>query len=181
MRKKIRLSASVLVIVILALAGVVLAQGSSGADFIADKIKFNYQKNVTTFWGTSEKPVSVQVDKYTIWAPFLEYHQDTGKVIASGGVKLVGQDPQLELLCDQVEAAQEQILATGKVTFEYAEFTGTGEKLIYLPQEEQATLDGNPVVKTPTGAITGSVIEIDLANEEITASGGSKLHLAEVE
>ena len=160
---------------------VALAQDNSGADFVADKIKFSYKKNATTFWGSPENPVSVQVDKYTVWAPFLEYYQDTGEVIASGGVRLVGKDPELELVCDQVEAGREQILATGNVVFKYAEFSGTGEKLIYLPQKEHATLEGNPEVKTANGFITGSVIEVDLASQVITATGGSKLHLDEVE
>lgn len=170
-----------LIALLLTMVVVVLAQDSTGADFVADKIKFSYKKNVTTFWGSAENPVSVQVDKYIVWAPFLEYYQDTGMVTASGGVRLVGKDPELELVCSQVEAGRERILATGNVLFNYAEFSGTGERLIYLPQKDHATLEGNPVVKTANGSITGSVIEIDLASQVITATGGSKLHLNEVE
>lgn len=181
MGKKIRFFIWVTVLAFLAMIGVAFAQNATGADFSADQIKFNYKKNVTTFWGSSEEPVSVQVDNYTVWAPYLEYHQDTGKVIASGGVKMVGQDPAFKLVCDQIEATQEQILAAGKVTFEYTDFTGTGDKLTYLPQKEHATLEGKPVVKTTNGSITGTIIEIDLATEMINASGGSKLHLEEVE
>lgn len=181
MRNRGIIGGIIFLLCLLALAGLVFAQGSAGADFSADKIMLNYKKNVTTFWGTPEKPVSVQVDQYTVWAPLLEYFQDTGKVVASEGVKLVGANPKIELVSDQLQADDTQVIAVGNVAFEFEEFSGSAEKLTYLPDEERLILTGNPVVKTKDGIISGAVIEIDLNAEVITASGGSQLHLEEVE
>ncbi|MBO8126145.1 MAG: hypothetical protein H0Z38_02795 [Firmicutes bacterium] len=184
MQRKSRSLTAVLLttIALIALVGTVVALGaSSGADIAAETIKYNYKEKVTTFWGTEAEPVSVQVGKYTIWAPYLEYYQETGIVIASGGVRLEGKDPTVRLTCDRLEAGQERIVATGNVSFDYTDFSGRAGVLTYTQVNKRVVLEKDPVVETEGGRIDGKVIEIDLEGQTLTASGGSKMHLEEVE
>lgn len=181
MGNKIRLVVLLLVIVFCSLTLSAWAQNSTkGAEFTAQDIQYSYKKNVTTFWGSPEKPVSVQVGQLTIWAPHLEYYQETGLVVASGGVRLEGTDPVMTLTCQQIEATEKQVIATGDVTFDYQDFTGTAARLTYLPPKEWVSLEGDPVIQTGNGRISGERIEIDLVKEVVTATGGSKLYLEEV-
>lgn len=177
MRIKITLGIGLLFLLLVA---VTVLAGNSGAAIDADKIKYNYKDNVTIFWGTGEKPVSIEMDKYKITASYLEYYQKEDRVVASGGVKFVGSDPDVRLSADQVEATADLIVASGNVSFDYDQFVGSAQQLTYWPEEDRLLLEGNPVVTTDTGELRGQRIEADLADGTLIASGGSRLRLDEV-
>lgn len=177
MRSKAVLAIGLLVL--LPVAVTVFAE-TGGTTIDAEKIKFSFKDNVTVFWGTALKPVSIEMDKYKITAAYLEYYQKEERVVASGGVNLVGADPEVRLTAEQIEARRDLILASGSVTFAYDQFAGSAEKLTYWPEEERLLLEGNPLVTTDGGELKGQHIEVDLADGTMVASGGSSLRLDEV-
>lgn len=183
MRRKRALAAAALLLLAALSAGPGFAapaakEARQQVELSGESVEYDVDRRVSVVLGSPGAPATLVSDKLSVSGERLEYSEATGLVKVEGNVRLEQSAPdQVTLTARTVtfDLKERTAQAHGEVRLTSGKATAEAGAALFRSKERVVVLREAPVVRVEENVLRGKEIVFSLADQKVTARGGSRV------